>query len=120
MSFELEGKLIEKFDTVEVSEKFKKREFVIEKTETNGGRDFTEQIKFQVVQDKCDLLDNHKVGDTVAVSFNVKGRSWTNAEGKVAYFNNLDAWRIVKPDGTNANDSSESSNSQAEKDDLPF
>ena len=30
MSYEIEGKLIEKFDTVEISETFKKREFVIE------------------------------------------------------------------------------------------
>ena len=30
MAFELTGKLIEKFDTQEITEKFKKREFVIE------------------------------------------------------------------------------------------
>jgi hypothetical protein len=46
MSFELEGKLIEKFDTVVVSEKFQKREFVLETEENNGGSVYTQNIKF--------------------------------------------------------------------------
>ena len=36
MSFELAGKLIEKFDVHQVSDTFRKREFVIEKTENQG------------------------------------------------------------------------------------
>ena len=38
MSFELAGKLIEKFDVNQVSDTFRKRDFVIEKTENQGGR----------------------------------------------------------------------------------
>ncbi|MAC96718.1 MAG: hypothetical protein CMC96_14595 [Flavobacteriales bacterium] len=93
MSFELEGKLIEKFDEQQVSDSFKKREFVVETTDEGGGRVFTEQIKFQLVQDKCDLINQVQVGQPVKVSFNIKGRRWEKA-GKVNYFTNLDAWRV--------------------------
>lgn len=100
MSFELEGKLIEKFDEQQVSDAFKKREFVVETTEEGGGRVFTEQIKFQLVQDKCNLIDSVDVNQPVKVSFNIKGRKWEKA-GKVNYFTNLDAWR-VEPAGSTA------------------
>ena len=63
MNFNLQGKLIERYDTIQVTESFKKREFVVETSENNGGREFTEQIKFQLTQDKCDLLDNFKLGE---------------------------------------------------------
>ena len=41
MAFEITGKLIEKYNEVQVSDTFKKREFVIEKQENN----FTDFIK---------------------------------------------------------------------------
>lgn len=125
MSFELTGKLIEKFDTQRISESFQKREFVVETSKDNGDRTFTEQIKFQVLQDKCSLLDNFNVNDTVKVTFDIKGRKWEK-EGRVNYFTNLDAWRI---EGVGAN---QGNTSQAEpmpepppfpddaEDDLPF
>jgi hypothetical protein len=93
MSFELEGKLIEKFDTQQVSDAFKKREFVVETTEEGGGRVFTEQIKFQLIQDKCNLIDAVQMNQPVKVSFNIKGRRWEK-NGKVNFFTNLDAWRV--------------------------
>lgn len=95
MSFELTGKLIEKFDTKQVSSSFKKREFVIEKKESAAGREFIETIKFQLLQDKADLLDQFEVNDELTVSFNIKGNRWEK-DGKVSYFNNLDAWRLTK------------------------
>ena len=48
MSFEINGRLYEKYDTVSVSDKFRKREFVIEKTESTNAGEFTELIKFQL------------------------------------------------------------------------
>jgi len=37
MSFEITGKLLEKFNTIQVSDRFKKREFVIESKESSNG-----------------------------------------------------------------------------------
>lgn len=93
MNFELEGKLIEIYNTQEVTATFKKREFVIEHREESGGREFVNMIKFQIVQDRCQSLDNFKVNDPVKVSFSIKGRKWEK-NGQVNYFNNLEAWRI--------------------------
>ena len=92
MAFELTGKLIEKFDTQEISEKFKKREFVIE-FQDNPNLSFSESIKFQLTQDRCNLMDSYQVGQDLKVSFNLRGRKWEK-DGKVSYFTNLEAWRI--------------------------
>lgn len=93
MSFELKGKLIEIFPEQQVSDSFKKREFVVETAEEGNGRMFTEQIKFQLLQDKCSLIDSMSINQEVKVSFNLKGRRWEK-DGKVNYFTNLDAWRV--------------------------
>ena len=95
MSYETEGKLIEKFDTVEVSDKFKKREFVIETSSNANGSIYTENIKFQLVQNNIEKLDYSNVNDMIKVKFNIKGRKWEK-DGKTSYFNSLDAWFIEK------------------------
>jgi hypothetical protein len=93
MNFEIEGKLIEKYDIEQVTDSFKKREFVIEKTTTGSGKEFIDTIKFQLIQDKCDQLNSLKIGDTIKVFFNIKGRKWMK-NGQTSYFNNLEAWKI--------------------------
>lgn len=95
MVFELSGKIIEKFDTQQMNEKFQKRDFVLEVTTNYSGNQFSDFIKFQLVQDKCSILDLLKNNDYVKVSFNIKGRKWEK-DGNINYFNTLDAWRIEK------------------------
>jgi hypothetical protein len=94
MSFELTGKIVELAPTQQVSDKFRKREFVIEYAENSQ---YPEFIKLELVQDKCDLLDKFAVGQEVEVMFNLKGRRWTDAKGEVKYFNSLQAWKINNP-----------------------
>ena len=98
MSYEITGKLTAKYDTVQRTETFKTREFVVEKSEDIGGRIITNYAKFQCVQDKTALIDRFVVGDEVKVQFNIKGTKWVK-DGKDNYITNLDAWRIeaVKP-----------------------
>ena len=93
MSYELTGKLVAKYDTVQRTETFKTREFAVEKTEDIGGRVITNYVKFQSVQDKTAIIDKVNIGDEIKVSFNIKGSKWEK-EGKVNYITNLDAWRI--------------------------
>ena len=100
MSFEITGKLIEKFDTSQITERFRKREFVIEKRETSGLSEFIETIKFQLTQDRCELIDNVETGEDIKVSFNIKGRRWEK-NGQVSYFNNLEAWKVDKLEAIN-------------------
>jgi hypothetical protein len=85
------------FDTEHVSEKFKKRTFVL----NDQAEKYPQTISFQTVQDKTTLLDSMIEGQEVEVSFNLRGREWTSPSGEVKYFNTLEAWRIEgssKPD----------------------
>ena len=93
MSFEITGKLITKYDTVQKSDSFKTREFVIEKSDEINNRTIVNYVKFQCVQDKTAIIDRVNTGDNIKVYFNIRGTKWEK-EGKVTYFTNLDAWRI--------------------------
>lgn len=134
MSFETTGKIIAIYPVTEISPKFKKREFVIEQSETKNNFEFTDFIKFQVTQDKCSLPDQFKIGDLVKVSFNLRGRKWEK-DGNVNYFTNLEAWRMESAgsQASAANDSGfpdisqaplsndqDSLDSAEDLDDLPF
>ena len=93
MSYELTGKLVAINETQQVNDRFKKREFVLEMHEEINGNTYTNYAKMQLVQNKCEIIDNFKIGDTVKVSFNIKGNKWER-DGNVNYITNLDAWRI--------------------------
>ena len=93
MSYEMTGKLIAKFDTVQRTETFKTREFVIEKTDEINGRTITNYVKFQCVNDKTTMVDKINIGDQVKVYYNVKGSKWEK-DGRINYITNLDAWRM--------------------------
>ena len=96
MSFEVVGKLYKKFETESKSEKFQSRDFVLE----IGDGQYPQLIKFQIVQDRCSLLDQYSEGEQVKVSFDLRGREWN---GK--YLTNLNAWRLEKADGSSNNSS---------------
>jgi len=93
MGFDVTGKLVAKFDTVQRTETFRTREFVVETTEDINGRTINNYIKFQSVQDRTSLVDRFNIGDTIRVHFNIKGSKWEK-NGNTNYITNLDAWRI--------------------------
>lgn len=95
MALEVIGKLIEKGPTMQVSERFKKREFVLDITEEVNGNSYPNFAKLQAVQNRCELLDSYSEGDMVKVSFNIRGNKWEK-DGKVNYITSLDAWRIER------------------------
>lgn len=84
MAFETEGIVHKIFETENKTASFQAREFVI-KQEGN----YPQFIKFQLTQDRCDLVNNYKEGDKIKVSFDLRGREWNDK-----YFTNLNAWRI--------------------------
>jgi hypothetical protein len=95
MAFEISGKVIDISPVNQVSDKFKKREFVIEKKEAGGAAIFIDYIKFQLVQDKCDLINESFLNEEIKIWFNLKGNKWER-DGKINYFTNLDAWKIER------------------------
>ena len=79
--------------TIQVSDKFSKRELVITMTDEM----YPQDILVQFTQDKCGLLDgiDFGIGQQVEVSINLRGREWTSPAGEVKYFDTLEAWSIT-------------------------
>lgn len=112
MSFEIKGKLYKKFDTVQIKDTFKKREFVLE---IESGA-YTQLIKFQLIQDRCDVINNHEEGNEINVFFELKGRAWTGRDGKTSYFTNLQAWKV---DGVSVAPPQQQAPASSGNDDFP-
>ena len=119
----VEGKVLEKFDTQAIKETFKKREFILEYAENPQ---YPEFLKFELIQSNCEQIDSIEVGDDVTVSFNLKGRKWTDPKGEVKYFNSLQAWRVDKKAATSSDETPPPPSQEWMKedfsgdDDLPF
>lgn len=92
---EIQGKIKMIDTTKEVgTSNFKKRDIVVTTDEQ-----YPQDILIQFVQDKCDVLDKFKVGESVTISINIRGRMWTDPTGKEVYFNTLQGW-MIKHDAT--------------------
>jgi len=90
---EIRGKVHEIGDVQQVTDTFKKRDLIVQYAENPQ---FVEYIRFEATQDRTTLFDSLNVGDEVEVSFNLRGRPWTNKDGVTSYFNSLVAWRVAK------------------------
>jgi len=122
MSFEITGKLHKKFDIESKSASFQAREFVILIEEGN----YPQYIKFQLTQDRCNLVDNVEQNETIKIWFDLRGREWNEK-----YFTNLNAWKIEKMSSQDNNKAPIDSDFPSEndfegfsggdmEDDLPF
>lgn len=78
----------------QVSASFRKRELVVTTEEQ-----YPQFILIEFAQDKCDLLNDLNIGDSVTVHINLRGREWINPEGEAKYFNQINGWKIEKHDG---------------------
>ena len=99
MGIEATGKLHTIFETKQVSERFSKREFVVEMSDNPK---YPQVVLFQLTGDRCSQLDGLNVGDQILIEFSLRGREWKSPSGEVKYFNSLDVWKI-EPARNNAN-----------------
>ena len=88
---EIRGKVIHIGETQQVTEKFKKRDLVVEYAENPT---YPEQVKFEANQNACDKLDELRAGDDITVHFNLRGRAWKDKNGVNQYFNTLNVWKF--------------------------
>jgi hypothetical protein len=75
----------------QVSASFKKQEIVV-----TTDSEYPQHIPIEFKQDKCDLLNSYKVGDSVKVSTNLTGRLWVSPSGEDRYFLGCEGWRIER------------------------
>ena len=92
MAFSLTGTIKEIYPEQQITDRFKKREFVVEFKETPSSQ-FTEFVKLQANNNNTDLLNNFTIGSEVEVFFNITGKPYEK-DGKTMYFTNLVAWKI--------------------------
>jgi len=114
-SYTVSGKLYKKNPIVQVSEKFRKLEFIILTEDT-----YPQYLQIQAGNDKCDLLNGINDGDLVTAKVNVKGRLWTNPQGEEKCFNSLELWQITKDGSSQAALVQSQQAAQVEPEGLPF
>jgi hypothetical protein len=90
---ETTGRIHALFETQQVTERFRKREFVVELADNPR---FPQFVQFQLTGDRCENLDGFQVGDEVRVEFSLRGREWKSPKGDLKYFNSLDVWTLER------------------------
>ncbi len=86
------GKLEEIHELVKRTETFQVREFVLEIQSQNS--QYSEHVLFQLTNNRTNLIDGYQIGQEIVVDFDLQGRKWTAQDGRVVFFNRLNAWRI--------------------------
>ena len=69
MSLKVTGEINKIFDTESKTDTFQAREFILE---VPGN--YPQLVKFQLVQDRCGIIDNYSEGNTITVHFDLRGR----------------------------------------------
>jgi hypothetical protein len=96
MNMQMQGKIHATFDAEQVTERFRKREFVLE---LEGASRYPQYVMFQLTGDRCEALDGFAVGQEVKVEFSLRGREWTSPKGEIRYFNSLETWSVESSGG---------------------
>jgi hypothetical protein len=91
MNWQIQGKLHAAFDAAQITDRFRKREFVLE---LDGDSRYPQYVMFQLTGDRCEQLDDFSEGQELAVEFSLRGREWTSPKGETRYFNSLEVWSI--------------------------
>lgn len=87
-SFEIHGTIRKIYDVEQISDNFKKREFILE---TEG--EHPQFLKFELTNNGVGKLQGYSEGISVLVKFNLNGRKYEK-NGKSNVFNSLHAWFI--------------------------
>ena len=93
MGMEASGRIHTLFDIQQVTERFRKREFVVELADNPR---YPQYVLFQLTGDRCESLDAYSAGDEVKLEFSLRGREWKSPKGEMKYFNSLDVWTIER------------------------
>lgn len=90
MPYEAIGTLYKVFPEQQITERFRKREFVLA---VQDGM-YLQLVKFTLKQDRCSLIDGYPIGTEMKVNFSISGREVLGRDGEQLYFTSLDVWRI--------------------------
>lgn len=91
MGLKTSGKLHAIYETKQISDRFQKREFVVELADNSR---YPQLVLFQLTGDRCAALDGFRLGEDVEIDFSLRGREWRSPKGDTKYFNSLDVWTL--------------------------
>jgi len=94
MNMQVQGRIHAAFPAEQVTQRFRKREFVLE---LEAASRYPQLVIFQLTGDRCGALDDFEAGETVTVEFSLRGREWKSPKGDTRYFNSLEVWSIGRP-----------------------
>lgn len=90
MANTIEGAIKRIGETKQVTEKFKKRELIIE---TPG--QYPQIVSLEAQQDFCSELDKLTEGETITASIDIRGREWTDPKtNEIRVFNTVKVYKI--------------------------
>ena len=127
MEYQITGRVAEVYPVNRISERFRKREFVIEHKDSSSKQVYVDYIKFQLTQDRCEIIDESWLRQDVTVTFNIRGNRWEK-NGVANYITNLNALSVTRGIAVAENGQQAIVNPQLEDapstspelDDLPF
>ncbi len=112
-SYEIKGTISRIFEAKQISDKFRKRIFVVDVADGK----YSQVLQIELANDKCSLIDGMNEGDEVSASVNIKGREWKSPSGEVKYFVSLEAWKVER---TSAARPASTTSGASDTDVLPF
>ena len=83
MGIETSGRIHKVFEAKQITERFRKREFVIALADNSR---YPQLVMFQLTGDRCESLDGFEEGDEVKVEFSLRGREWESPQQEMRYF----------------------------------
>lgn len=103
MSSTFKGKIIEIRENQFISDTFQKRQFVVESVFEGQFGEKRTPVPFTLIQEKCAILDQYKVGQEVVVSYDFDSRIWLDKDtnepkldrgGFKQYFVDQRVWKL--------------------------
>lgn len=109
MAYEIKGRVKSVSEVKQVTEKFAKRELVIE-VDPDGK--YPQVVQFETSGDRNALLDDVGEGDIVTIQFDLRGRAKKDGDGA---WNTLSVWKVKVEERTKNARGTDSS-----QDSIPF
>jgi single-strand DNA-binding protein len=97
-NYSIKGTLYDVSKVNNISDRFRKREFVIAIEEKGRDQSWVNYVRLQLENKDVLMIDQFHIGNEIEVTFDIKG-SKAEKMGETLFFTNLKAWKIELVDG---------------------
>lgn len=102
---EIIGELVFIYPTEEITDKFQKRRFKVY-VENFKNPKYSDIFELELKQDKCDMIDQFELGETIECKCSLSGRDWVDSQGRPVHDKRgrqinsitINCWHIGYPD----------------------